>query len=147
MTNPLNRRRMPTLPTAPPSVMLKSTEATSSCSHAQTRRSWRDLRLSANLGQFRDLELVARSERDGSKGTIARSNPDRRHEHARRAQTRTLSRFVASPSTFGRLGGSKRVSAEQVDGGRGVAAIESVDQVRVSNARLDAVSGLCSSPS
>ena len=29
--------------------------------------------------------------------------------------------------------------AEQVDGGRGVAAIESFDQVRVSNARLDAV--------
>ena len=28
------------------------------------------------MGQFRDLELVARSERDGSKGTIARCNPD-----------------------------------------------------------------------
>ena len=67
----------------------------------------------------------------------------RRHELARRAQTRTLSRFVASPSTFGRLGGSKRVSAEQVDGGRGVAAIESVDQVRIANARLDALNIVC----
>ena len=93
------------------------------------------------MGQFRDLELVARSERDGSKGTIARCNPDAMNTPAVRKRAR--SRFVASPSTFGRLGGSKRVSAEQVDGGRGVAAIESVDQVRVSNARLDAVSGLC----
>ena len=35
------------------------------------------------------------------------------------------------------------VSAEQVDGGRGVAAIESVDQVRIANARLDALNIVC----
>ena len=58
-------------------------------------------------------------------------------------KTRALLGLVAPPSIFGRLGGSKRARAEQVDEGRSVAAIESVDQVRIANARLDAVSGLC----
>ena len=58
-------------------------------------------------------------------------------------KTCALSGSVALPSIFGRLGGSKRVRAEQVDGGRGVAAIESVDQVRIANARLDALNIVC----
>ena len=47
----------------------------------------------------------------------------RRHEHARRAQDARALGVGRTPSFFGRLGGSKRVRAEQVDGGRGVAAI------------------------
>ena len=102
--------------------MLKSTEVTRSRSHAQIRRSPRDLRLSANLGQFRDLELVARYERDRRVCDTRRDKPDAMNTPTVR-KTRALSGSVALPSNFGRLGGSKRVRAEQVDGGRGVAAI------------------------
>ena len=121
--------------------MLEPARVTSSHSHAQTRRSPRDLRLSANLGQIRDIDLVARYERDRRVCDTRRDKPDAMNTPAVR-KTRALLGLVAPPSNFGRLGGSKRVRAEQVDGGRGVAAIESVDQVRVASASSVAVSAV-----
>ena len=94
MTNPLNRRRMPTLPTMPPSVMLEPARVTRPCSHAQARRSPRDLRLSANLGQFRDLDLVARYERDRRVCDTRRDKPDAMN-------TPTVALFASTVPRFG----------------------------------------------